>query len=377
MIITNLFPLPWEPNRATFNRQQFAQLDDDFDKSILIPVAFSQWFKHRKQIQQSNDVRYVPYFYLPKLGRRFYSVFMFLSILLHSGYWLTRKKPETILASWAFPEAVAASWLSKLFSCKFFFKVHGSDINLHGKIPARAKQIVNAAKRASGILSVSNALAQEMIQLGIAAEKIKVIYNGVNHEKFGLNNPAVESLKPLINAKTIENGYVIFVGNLKTDKGVIELLEGFAKISEQHPHLTLVYAGPGALKNNLLSQAEQLHIASRIICLGAVDHEELPALISQATLLALPSYNEGVPNVVLEAMACGTPVLATNVGGIPEVVDEAICGKLIEPKNADAVADGLNIILTTTWQPELIKQHSQQFSWQNNKKQLLQLLNTL
>ena len=74
IIITNLFPLPWEPNRATFNRQQFAQLDDEFNKSIIVPVAFAEWFSHRKEIKQTENLRYVPYFYLPKIGRRFYSV---------------------------------------------------------------------------------------------------------------------------------------------------------------------------------------------------------------------------------------------------------------------------------------------------------------
>ena len=87
------------------------------------------------------------------------------------------------MASWAFPEAVAASWLSKLFNCRFFFKVHGSDINLHGKIPARAQQIVKAAKRSSGILSVSKALADEMVDMGIEREKISVIYNGVDQKQ--------------------------------------------------------------------------------------------------------------------------------------------------------------------------------------------------
>ncbi|MBA6294077.1 glycosyltransferase [Colwellia sp. MB3u-70] len=365
VILTNLYPLPWEPNRATFNRQQFAQLDDDFSKSVLVPIAFPDWFLHRKEIKQSESLRYVPYFYLPKLGRRFYSAMMFASIMLHSGLWLVRNKPKKILASWAFPEAVSASWVSKLMNCDFYFKVHGSDINLHGKIPARAKQIVNASKNAKGILSVSQALADEMITMGIDKEKIHVIYNGVDHQKFQVKDSIFEPNN---------HNYILYVGNLKKEKGVIELLNGFAAISAKYPTLKLLYAGPGNLSSQIASQAKNMAISDKVTLLGGVDHDQLPGLINQARLLALPSYNEGVPNVVLEAMACGTPVLATNVGGIPEVVNENICGKIISAQSDSAVAEGLDYILARYWDRESIKLHSQQFSWENNKKQLISLL---
>ncbi|XQW85350.1 glycosyltransferase [Thalassotalea piscium] len=362
-VITNLYPLPWEPNRATFNKQQFELLKDDYQLSILIPIAFPDWFKHRKQIKQSATMRYVPYFYLPKFGRRFYSVTMFLSILLHSGFWLKKRSPSTILASWAFPEAVAASWLSRLYHTKFFFKVHGSDINLHGKIPARAKQILSAAKKAQGILSVSKALANELYAMGVEQEKVHVIYNGVNHDKFGQHYPAKE-----------QNNYILYIGNLKHDKGVMELIEGFNQIKDQHPSLQLVFAGSGAMLSKLTEYVNTNNLTEKVTFLGNVAHDQLPAWVSNAKALCLPSYNEGVPNVVLESMAAGTPVLATTVGGIPEVVDESICGKLIPPKDANAVANGLNALLSRQFSSDKIKQHASQFTWQKNKEQLIGML---
>jgi len=363
VIISNLYPLPWEPNRAKFNHQQFALLKTEYQLSILVPVAFPEWFKHRSQIQQSDEFRYLPYFYTPKLGRRFYSVMMFLSLLLHSGWWLKRKRPEVLMASWAYPEAVATSWLAKLYKARFFFKVHGSDINQLAQVPARAKQIKKASQRALGILSVSQALAKEMVKLGIAQNKISVIYNGVDHQKFG-----VDSERPY------SAPYVLYVGNLKADKGVMELYQGFAQIAASQPQLHLVYAGSGAMKAAIEQQAQRDGLTQRVIWLGSVAHDDLPAWISHAQLLALPSYAEGVPNVVLEAMACGTPVLATRVGGIPEVVNEAICGVLIEPKMADAVAQGIASILQRDWDRAAIKQHASQFSWQRNQQQFFEML---
>jgi len=366
VIISNLYPSPWEPNRATFNKQQFALLDDDFDKSVLVPVAFAEWFKNRKSFEQTEKLRFVPYFYTPKFGRRFYSVFMFLSIMLHSGFWIKRKKADIMFASWAFPDAVATSWISQFFKTKFFFKVHGSDINEFAKVKSRASQIKKAANSALGIVSVSQALKDEIVKLGVPSRKIHVIYNGVNHDKFSSeNNTPPEGS---------EQQYILYVGNLKKDKGVFELLHGFSQIHDNYPFLKLMYAGPGALKDELLLQATQLGIKNKVTLLGSVNHSELPSLMQKATLLVLPSYNEGVPNVVLEAMACGTPVVATSVGGIPEVVNESLCGVIIKPKNNEAVAQGLTKALNTNWSPEKIKQHSLQFSWEKNKTQLINLL---
>jgi glycosyltransferase involved in cell wall biosynthesis len=204
-----------------------------------------------------------------------------------------------------------------------------------------------------------------MIAMGVNKEKIHVIYNGVDHQKFHIQHAI---------SKEKTDDYILYIGNLKKEKGVIELLRGFAAISEKHPTLKLLYAGPGNLRGEISSQAKYLTISDKVILLGSVDHDQLPELISQARVLALPSYNEGVPNVVLEAMACGIPVLVSNVGGIPEVVNEKICGKIISAKSDLAVANGLAYILSKAWDKEKIQQHSLQFSWQKNRQQLLKML---
>ena len=363
LIITNLYPLPWEPNRATFNRQQFDQLEDEYELSYLIPVAFIEWIKNRKSITQTNNKRYFPYFFTPKIGRRLYAVYMFLSMLVHSSLWLKNTKPKKILASWAFPDAVAACWLSKLFNCDFYFKVHGSDIDIQCQNKARAKQVVTMSKHAKGILSVSQDLANKMVKLGIAKDKISVIYNGVDHEKFNQ-----------IHAPFNNKDYLLFIGNLKQDKGVMELLNGFAKISNLHPKIELIYAGNGPMLHSLQDKANELEIASKVRFLGNISHNEVPQWLHNCTALALPSYHEGVPNVLLEAMSCGKPIIATRVGGIPEIINQNICGELIDTKSSQAVSDAINNILENTWDKEKIQQHSQQFSWSINKVQLLNFL---
>ena len=363
LIITNLYPSPWEPNRATFNKQQFEAIADDYELSFLIPVAFNEWFKNRKKIKQSENKRYFPYFFTPKVGRRFYAVYMLFSILLHSSFWLKKNKPQKIFASWAFPDAVASSWLSRILGCDFYFKVHGSDIDIQCQAKARASQVVSMSYHAKGILSVSQALANKMIAMGVDKEKISVVYNGVNHKKF-----------TELNSRPLESNYILFIGNLKFDKGVMELLEGFAKVAALQTSLQLVYIGDGVMMPALKEKAQQLGILTRVSFLGNINHDQIPMWLQHCQMLALPSYHEGVPNVLLEAMACGVPIVATNIGGIPEIIDEKICGKLIAVKNVEQVTNAIQHILQHEWSSTAIKQHSQRFSWSKNKEQLIDLI---
>jgi glycosyltransferase involved in cell wall biosynthesis len=284
-------------------------------------------------------------------------------MLLHSGFWLRKNKPQKILASWAFPDAVASNWLSKILKCDFYFKVHGSDIDIQCQNKALAKQVVAMSKNAKGILSVSQALADKMIKLGIEKDKIRVIYNGVNHEKFSQKTPC-----------PFTSDYLLFIGNLKHDKGVMELLEGFAQIADKHPELHLIYIGNGQMMSLLQEQAKKLNISHKVKFLGNINHDDVPQWLSHAKALALPSYHEGVPNVLLEAMSCGRPVIATSVGGIPEIIDEKHCGVLILKQSKEAVADAISMVVSRIWDYQLIKTHSLQFSWQKNKKQLIDLI---
>ena len=362
VIVTNLYPLPWQPTRGIFNFQQFSLLAEKMDVFLLVPVAFPDWYKHRNEVKKNDRIKIVPYFYLPKFGRRFYGKLMAWSLKLLAGQWIKDIAPNKILASWAYPDGVAALDLAKKVNADFYLKVHGSDVNMHASFPPRAKQIVRMANQAKGILSVSKDLANKMVNLGVNGSLIKAIYNGVDLEKF----------KPLDKVK--KNNEIIFVGNLKREKGVLELLDGFAKIADKHLEIMLNYIGSGPMLTILKNKVASLNLNGRVNFLGILPHEELPGIIAKAKILALPSYNEGVPNVILEAMACGTAVVATSVGGIPEVVtsDTAI---LSEEISADGVAKALDSAITSSWSQTKIRAHAEQFSWQRNVEQLTQLLN--
>lgn len=363
LIITNLYPLPWQPTRAMFNFQQFGYLEERAEIFYLIPVAFPDWWKHRKEItNQKPNIKYVPYLYTPKFGRRYYAKLMRWSIYLMANSWIKKISPVKILASWAYPDAVAAIGIARKFNADFYLKVHGSDINIHATFPERAKQITAMANQAKGILSVSQDLANKMISIDINKEKIRVIYNGVNLEKF-IPKPT-----------NIDSPYIVFIGNLKHDKGVVELLNAFIQIHNSYPKLKLKYVGSGAMLNKLQSITNLHKLQNRVIFEGTKPHDQLPEIIAKASLLALPSYNEGVPNVVLEAMACATPVVATMVGGIPEVMTRDT-GILAEEITAESIASCLQKALNKSWDHNAIRAHAEFFNWTKNTNELASLLN--
>jgi len=367
IIITNLYPSSWEPNRATFNKQQFNFLSKHLNVSVLVPVAWPQWLKltaaQKKEGSEAPAVksRFCWYFYTPKFMRRFYSAFMLVSLLINSFFWIRKQQPDYIMASWAYPEGVATAWLAKIFNKPFFLKVHGSDINDYANDKARATQIVNACQRAQGIFSVSQALKQKLVDLGVQAEKIHVIYNGVDKSVFYAQAPPTPSQS------------LLFVGNLKANKGVVELIEAFILLKKGHQALTLVIAGNGAMMPFITRRLTEEGLMSEVELLGNVGHHQIPSLLRASRLLVLPSYAEGVPNVILEAFSCGIPVVATVVGGIPEIVNESN-GVLVKEKNVEDLTQGINKALAIEWNSERIKEKANDFSWNENASKVLAVI---
>jgi glycosyltransferase involved in cell wall biosynthesis len=363
LIFTNLYPLPWERNRATFNKQQFDLLKEKYNLHIAVPIAWPEYVKKSKTYDMNAEgITYFPYFYTPKKGRRFYPKLMKWSLKLLGSKILKNFNPDKILASWAFPEGVVGAELAEELNIPFYLKVHGSDINGHGEIPSRAHQIVKSANKANGILSVSQALSDKMVSMGINQDKIDVIYNGVNKEKFYRDEAVAR-----------ENN-ILYVGNLKDTKGVMELIEAFYMISQEHPDYKLTFAGGGHMLHSLKEYASEKNIADRVKFLGPVNHEQIPDLMKTSKFIALPSYAEGVPNVLLESMSCGTPVISTDVGGIPEIVPIEKLGILCKSKDSKAFAEALSRGLSCNWESLYIANYAKRFDWSVNQEKLLNLL---
>jgi len=366
LVLTNIFPLPWQPFKGIYNKIQLSELAKYFEIDVVVPVSWLEWLKCRDVSKEAAigeiKVRYTPFFYTPLVGRSLYSVMMFLSLWLFQGSWLRRSQAECMLTAWAYPDAIAGALIARYLRIPFIVKVHGSDINVYAHYKLRAAQIGYTMQRSHGVLSVSEDLKTKICQLGVDYDKVHVVYNGVNRECFFYRD--MKDTRVTLDIE-LNTKIILFVGNILESKGVLDLLQAFEKVYHILSNVFLYYIGDGGDAIRITAFSQEKGLKERVTLLGERDHKDIALWYAAADLVALPSHREGVPNVLLEAMACGTPVLATRIGGIPEVISEDV-GVLVEAHDIESIASGLLQALSKPWEISKILRQSEAFSWESN-----------
>ena len=368
LILTNLFPTPWDPLRGAFNRQQFERLGQRHDIDVLTAVDFRERLGGvRGEVAVANlRTDHFVFFYPPRIGRSLHAICWLLSLWMQRGRRLRAAGYDCMLVSWAYPDAAAAGWLARRLGIPYAVKVHGSDLNVQASYPLRRRQIRAALRGAGAVVAVSRALADKAVAIGADAARVHVLYNGVDSALFAPGSRSAARARLQLGA---DAPLLLYVGNLKSSKGCLDLLEAFPALLAVRPQARLVYVGAGPCRQELLQRAAELGCAGRLTLAGAVAHDALGDWFRAADLLCLPSHNEGVPNVVLEAMACGTPVVASAVGGIPEVVP-GHAGLLVPPHDCAALSAALIAAGARTWEAARIAAHASGFRWDDNIERL-------
>ncbi len=223
-------------------------------------------------------------------------------------------------------------WITRWLHRKpYLVTVHGSDIFKAAKTPW-IRGLTRAALNSSvQVIAVSQALAQAVRDLRVQAEKVTVISDGVDTSKF---YPTNEERLPII----------LYVGALTEQKGVEYLLRAFPRVAADFPEMRLVLIGEGAQRKALEALAGELGIEDRVEWVGAQPQSEVARLMRQARLFVLPSVNEGLGVVVLEALASGLPCVGSRSGGIPDMITGEV-GRLVEPKDSPGLAEAMLQIL--------------------------------
>jgi teichuronic acid biosynthesis glycosyltransferase TuaC len=263
-------------------------------------------------------------------------------------------KFDAIDAHYFFPDGVAAARLAQMLGVPCVITSRGSDITDWPKRPAAKHMMLKAAQSAQGLAAVSSSLRDEMIALGMAATKIKLLRNGVDLDHF----------TPLDRARAretygITGKCVVSVAGLVPLKSHPVTIAAVAKL----PDVTLLIAGQGPEQAALEQQIASLGLGQRVRLLGGVPHHDLPVLFNTADVCVLSSTREGMPNVVLESIACGTPVIATPVGGIVEVLADARAGAMYPVGDADALARALNSFFAAPLDRAAVRASAGRFDW--------------
>ncbi|MHA1705620.1 MAG: glycosyltransferase family 4 protein [Promethearchaeota archaeon] len=253
-------------------------------------------------------------------------------------YLLKIRQVDLVHVHQVYSPAILGFLISKLHRVPLIITCHGSDIRLHHNILVKFIQNF-LLKQAQYITAVSVEIKKILIQhYGINASKICVIPNGYDEQ----------IIKKIVhNAKNKNKVKIVFVGNLRPIKDPLTLLKGFKKVIKKYPNIKLQIVGDGSLKGYLEVFCRRNNLSSKVVFEGKKAHKETLKIISESTIFVLTSIQEGLPTALIEAMALGKPVVATNVGGIPEVIRHRINGILVPPQSPKAVSEALDKLITS------------------------------
>lgn len=349
LIVTSQFPIAGEPNRGRPVYQTICELSRLATVRVLSPVAhYPRWAQPRSYLfrradeahsVEGCDVEYVRYHALPALSRPFNG--WSCARALHAP--LRAFAPDVVLSYWLYPDAYGAMLAARKAGLPLVAGARGSDLRVRDAISRTLTQpVVRSAQR---LLVVSEDLGRVAVKdYGADASRIRTIPNGCDASLF---HPAERAGARDALGIAADAEVVAYVGRLVPEKGLRELLDACRTLATRRPRLCLVIVGEGPMREEI-----RMRLAAepslQITLAGAQPPSEVSRWMAASDLVTLPSYSEGHPNVLVEALACGRPVVSTPVGGIPEVVD-ADSGILVPARDATALAAGLAEALDRQW----------------------------
>lgn len=277
---------------------------------------------------------------------------------------------DVIDGHYFYPDGVAIAQVAEEFNLPFTCTARGTDINLIPQVAKPRKMIQQVFQKATHMMSVCKALKDEMVTLGADENNVSVLRNGVDLSLFqaSTNQEQISKRQALVKDKKL----ILSVGWLIARKGHYLVIEAIKNLPDCH----LMIAGDGPDKAKLLAQVEQLGLSERVSFLGALPQAQLSEYYQSADALVLASSREGWANVLLEAMASGTPVVAANIWGTPEVVADETAGVLVE-RNAPAIANGIEQLLAKNLDRMATRTYAEQFSWQETSDKQFEIFNSI
>jgi glycosyltransferase involved in cell wall biosynthesis len=332
-------PVPWSPGKALSrgSYRLFAQTP-------------------RKEIRDGVTVHHPRFFNVPGMGRHT-GPFAIAAGAVSTIENLRRNGFEfdVIDAHYFYPDGVAAAFLARRFRIPLVITARGSDVNVLPQYRVARRLIQWAAHEAHAIVTVSAALRDRLTELGVDEDKVCVLRNGVDTDLFHpVEQTAARAVLGLGHEKVL-----VSVGNLVPEKGHDLAIDAIARI----PDASLLVVGDGPQQRSLQTRAERLRVSNRVRFLPARPQAELVTVYSAADALILASSREGWPNVLLESMACGTPVVATDVGGVREIVCDSAAGIVARGREADAIAAALRQLLERPPVRADTRRHAQKYGW--------------
>lgn len=375
LAISTLYPSRAQPVHALFVEQRILAMRKRFPVVVLSPVP---WFpgggllaryRHRRRIprwetRHGVEVRYPRFLSVPRFLKPLDGFFLFLTCWAEAARLRRIRDFDRIDAHLAFPDGWGAVLLGRVLRKPVAVTLRGHDVNDLPRYPVRRHQVAWTLRHADAVFAVADALRDAALELGAAPERTFTVANGVDFARFApLDRTEARRRVGLPS----EGPILLSVGHLVARKGFHHLVRALPEILRAHPGARLVIVGApgeeGDFSEEIRRAARTAGLADRVTLVGAVTHEELGAWYSAADLFCLASEREGRPNVVLEALACGTPVVATDVWGTPEIVSRDDVGLLVDSVEPSRLGARIVEALGRRWDRDAIVAHSRGFSW--------------
>jgi glycosyltransferase involved in cell wall biosynthesis len=376
LVITNVYPSVQEPTRGIFNQYRLSALSERCEVRVVAPVTWWNRLKDGKNllsaptenIKNINSL-YPTYWSIPTLSS-LHGYALYISLRRYIRHISETYSFDLIFAVWAYPDALASALLTRDYGCPLVIQVMGSDINELSQRPRIRRQIVWALKQSHRTIAVSRALRDRVVELGAAPENVVVQHNGVDGDLFQIGDRNEARLK--LGLPT-DRKLILYIGNFRLIKGSDLLVEAMVDLIQLHSDADLLLVGSGDMERALQLRVESLGLGDRVRFYGRQDHPMIPLWMQACDVFCLPSRNEGCPNVVLEALASGRPVVASNVGGIPELLD-ADNGILVPSEDPASLAAGLSDALQRDWDPVKLRNSVEFLSWSDIGESYFQVL---
>ena len=345
LFLSSSFPNPLSAARGTFNLSLMQALSAEHDVRVVSPVSWldalaaggkRSRLKPRSLGPRLNAV-YPWFYYPPKILRSHYGKFLWWSIARTVRNEIRCFQPDAVISYWAHPDGEAAVCAGREAGVPVIAMVGGSDVLLLGRSGPRRKAILDVLHASDKIVPVSQNIADTLLADGLPESKIEVIPRGVDRSVFapGDQSEARRKLGIADDARLI-----VAVGRLVPVKGFDMLVDACRMARERVANLRCAILGGGELHGSLLSQIHQAGLDETVQLVGSRKQSELADWYRAADLTVLSSHSEGIPNVLLESLSCGTPFVATRVGGVAEIADERF-HTLVPAGNPAALASGI------------------------------------
>jgi teichuronic acid biosynthesis glycosyltransferase TuaC len=373
LVFTALYPNNIWPNNGVFIKERmtrFARLDG-CEVKVIAPVPYFPALKGNwrwqfsqvlhQEIREGIEVYHPRRFMIPKVGMALYGLMMFLSVLPTVKRIRKDFDFDLIDAHWVYPDGLAAVLLGRVFKKPVIVSARGSDINLYSNFPVIRRLLQYTLGKADKVISVCAALKEAMIRLGIPAAKIAVVPNGVDAEKFHRVPKEAARIRLGLPA---DKKIILSVGGLVSRKGFDLLIKALnILLTKGFRDLYLVIIGDGECREKLEKLISFFGLDNNVRLTGSILHKDLYSWYSAADLFCLVSSREGWPNVLLESLACGTPVVATKVWGVPEVIGSDEVGLLTE-RTEQAIAETILLALRKEWRSDDLIEYAKKNTWE-------------